>query len=139
MLGQGENSDVAPRCNCQGCKACAKARPCPREASEGDQRCKACHDQAALDWAAAVPKLPVAFPTWSTWQQRAIRYGQRVREYKRRQPVWFALNLIITFSSPFLGLALAGVTGVAAGLVFAVLSWVFGERASTRIVERDRG
>jgi hypothetical protein len=52
----------------------------------------------------------------------------------RRHPVSFALNLIVTFGSPFLGFALAGWSGVVGGLFLALVSWVAGERASSRII-----
>src|SRR6266542_2600718 len=126
---------VMGRCNCQGCAACANHRPCSEEATEGDQRCKPCHDQAALDWAAAQPQLPVSFPTWP----QAARYAQRVREYRRRHPFWFTLNVIIGVCPPFLGLVVAGWTGVVVGLAVGLLSIFVGERASTHVIERGGG
>jgi hypothetical protein len=54
----------------------------------------------------------------------------------KRRPLLLTLLAVLTFGSPFLGLALAGVPGVIVGLVIAVVAWVISPRAIERVRER---
>jgi hypothetical protein len=61
-----------------------------------------------------------------------------VREYWERRPLLLFCVMLLTFSSPFLGLLLAGWVGVVAGLVLSIVSFAGGLFAVTRTREITR-
>jgi hypothetical protein len=61
----------------------------------------------------------------------------RLRQSLEKNKPLLAVVLVITVSSPFLGLFLAGAPGVLAGLVLGILSFALGLFAVTRVRESD--
>lgn len=46
----------ADRCACPGCEECAGYKPCPRPATESDNRCRPCHEaERARIWERTPP------------------------------------------------------------------------------------
>jgi len=61
------------------------------------------------------------------------------REYYQKNPKVLAIVIAITVLAPFLGLFLVGWAGVVAGLVLGGIAYLIGPRASTKIIETNRG
>jgi len=64
---------------------------------------------------------------------------QKTRECYDKHPVWVVAQVILTAGPPFLGLWLAGWTGVFAGLALSLVCALVGLRAITRVREIERG
>ena len=56
-------------------------------------------------------------------------------EYMKRKPLLLTLLIVLTFGGPLLGLVLAGVPGVIAAFLLAIICWVLGPRAVERVIE----
>jgi len=60
---------------------------------------------------------------------------QHIHEYYERHPFLLIIVFGITIGSPFLGLVLAGLVGVVAGLFIGVIAFFLGLRAVTKVRE----
>lgn len=60
---------------------------------------------------------------------------QHIHEYYERHPVFLPIVIGITIGSPFLGLILAGWTGVVVGLFIGLIAFFLGLRAVTKVRE----
>ena len=64
---------------------------------------------------------------------------KQTREYYERHPVLLPVVIGITLGSPFLGLVIAGWSGVFVGLIVALLAFLLGLRAVTKVREVTKG
>lgn len=60
----------------------------------------------------------------------------RSREHVKRHRSLFAVLVVLTFGAPFLGLVVAGISGVVVGLVVSAITWFMGPYAAERVIER---
>lgn len=67
-----------------------------------------------------------------------LRWTNR-REFFDKNPTAFYTALAMTFGAPLLGFVLSGVVGVAVGLGLAVIAWVLGPHAVTKVREITHG
>ena len=65
---------------------------------------------------------------------------ERVREYVQRNPFWTAVLAVLVVGSAVASWLLSRwiVLAVAAALVFAVIRYLIGPRASARVIEREK-
>lgn len=63
----------------------------------------------------------------------------QVREYWEKHTVLLFVVILVTLSSPFLGLFLAGWVGVCVGLVIGLVTFFVSLRAITRVREVTHG
>ena len=63
---------------------------------------------------------------------------KRRREFLEKRPLTMWLLIVLTFSSPFIGLVLSGWPGMIVGLIIALLAFVLGPYAVMKVVESDR-
>lgn len=61
------------------------------------------------------------------------------RQYFEGHPKVKLIVFVITFGAPFLGLIFSRVVGVTVGLVFAIISYIFGPYAVTKVEKIKRG
>jgi hypothetical protein len=61
---------------------------------------------------------------------------QTIRTLYHKNRVAFAILILITITSPFVGLFLIGIPGVLVGLILSAISYFLGPKAVTKIIEK---
>ena len=64
---------------------------------------------------------------------------KHTREYYEKNSGIHYVVIAITIGSPFVGLFIAGISGVLVGLIFGLLSYFIGPKAATKIREIRHG
>lgn len=61
---------------------------------------------------------------------------QTIRTVYQKNKAAFAILIVITIISPFVGLFLIGIPGILVGLILSAISYFLGPKAVTKIIEK---
>jgi hypothetical protein len=107
-------------------------------------QCAGCGQQLPLDHTGPCPSCGTVGKKYNVSIQETLNVRetlgwQHMREYYEKHRVLLPTVVIITVGAPFLGLVLAGWTGVGVGLVVGIATFFLSLRAVTKVREIRQG